>query len=153
MCVCVCVCVVVFFVLFFCFFKGGGGGLFVGLRTWMYAPVSWLKVHFRRKQVNLLSGHRRSRTAPPNPVTQFFHIATSCVSGLERACSVSSFWFPSSRCVSVVMGSPSVGRGGRRDGLDLCRRQANLLLRLSVQAGLLQRERIDLKVTAQLSHH
>lgn len=108
--------------------------------------------------MNLLSGHRRSRTASANPVTQLHRgagkrcVTTSCVSGRKETCSVSSFWFPGWRCVSAVMGTAWAGRGRRRDSLDLRRRQADFLLVLSVRAGLLQREGVDLKVTTQLSH-
>ena len=51
----------------------------------------------------------------------------------------------------MLMGEVSAScRGGCWDSLDLCSRQADFLLLLSVRIGLLQRECIDVEVVTQL---
>lgn len=53
--------------------------------------------------------------------------------------------------MSMVMVDVSAScRGGCWDSLDLCSREADFLLLLSVRVGLLQRERIDVEVVTQL---
>lgn len=97
--------------------------MWLGLRMWMcvksfQAPVFRLKVHFRRKQENLLSGHQRSQSArnwSRHAASQrtrkrsVSRIATSCVSGREKACSVCSFWFSG---FEVCLGGDGFGVSG-----------------------------------------